>query len=176
VPPFNKNNPDVVTLPDGLQYKILHAGDGPLPNPTSTVTINYRGALLDGTVFVDSAQAGHPVQYPVGGGANKGWSEALQRMPVGSKWQLYEPSDLAYGDQGSRGVPPGSTVICDLDLLAIIPPRAAVAPSMSPARPAAGAPAAGPTLTSDIIKVQGTNIELIKSEDVQKAQQQQQKP
>jgi FKBP-type peptidyl-prolyl cis-trans isomerase len=178
----NKNNPGVITLADGLQYKVLQEGDGPLPNAASQVTVNYRGTFINGTEFDSSAKAGHPVTFAVTGQVIKGWTEALKLMKTGSKWQLYIPPALAYGEQGRGPVPPSSTLIFDVELLSIEPPKAApVAPvrpaagvPMAPARPAATAPASGPTLTSDIIKVQGTNIELIKSEDVQKAQQQQQ--
>ena len=175
----NKNNPGVITLPDGLQYKVLQEGDGPLPNATSQVMVNYRGTFINGTEFDSSAKVGHPVPVTVTGGVIKGWTEALKLMKVGSKWQLYIPPGLAYGEQGRGPIPPSSTLIFDVELLSIEPPKPApaapVAP-VAPVRPAMSAPASGPTLTSDIIKVQGTNVEYIKPEDVQKAQQQQQKP
>src|SRR5258708_29897436 len=93
----NKTKDGVVTLPSGLQYKVLQAGTGPKPAATDTVVCNYRGTLLDNTEFDSSYKRGQPATFPVGG-VIKGWTEALQLMPVGSKWQLFIPAELAYGD------------------------------------------------------------------------------
>jgi FKBP-type peptidyl-prolyl cis-trans isomerase FklB len=118
----NKTKADVVTLPSGLQYKILQEGSGPKPAATDTVVCNYRGTLLDGTEFDSSAKHGQPVTLTVGQ-VIKGWTEALQLMPVGSKWQLYLPPALAYGDRGTPNGPigPNSTLIFDVELLSIQP-------------------------------------------------------
>jgi FKBP-type peptidyl-prolyl cis-trans isomerase FklB len=113
----NKNKPGVVTLPSGLQYKVLTQGNGPKPTKNDTVVCNYRGTFLNGTEFDSSAKQGHPVSFSVGG-VIPGWTEALQLMPVGSKWQLYIPSDLAYGEN-PRGMPPNSTLIFDVELVSI---------------------------------------------------------
>ena len=96
----NKTKEGVVVLPDGLQYKILKEGTGPKPTATDSVVCNYRGTLLDGTEFDSSYKRGQPATFPVGG-VIKGWTEAVQLMPVGSKWQLFLPADLAYGNRGA---------------------------------------------------------------------------
>jgi FKBP-type peptidyl-prolyl cis-trans isomerase len=114
----NKTKEGVVTLPSGLQYKILTAGTGPKPTASDTVTCNYRGTLIDGTEFDSSYKAGKPISFSLGG-VIKGWTEALQLMPVGSKWQLFIPSDLAYGDPGRPGIPPGATLVFEVELLSI---------------------------------------------------------
>jgi FKBP-type peptidyl-prolyl cis-trans isomerase FklB len=115
----NKSKEGVVTLPSGLQYKILKTGDGPKPTTQDTVTCNYRGTLLDGKEFDSSYKRGQPASFPVGG-VIKGWTEALQLMPVGSKWQLFIPADLAYGDRrAGPDITPGSTLIFEVELLSI---------------------------------------------------------
>jgi FKBP-type peptidyl-prolyl cis-trans isomerase len=115
----NKGKQGVVTLASGLQYKILKAGDGPKPTAADTVSCNYRGTLLDGKEFDSSYKRGQPASFPVGG-VIKGWTEALQLMPVGSKWQLFIPADLAYGDrQAGPDITPGSTLIFEVELLSI---------------------------------------------------------
>ena len=94
------------------------AGTGAKPAPDATVTVNYRGTFLDGTEFDSSAKSGHPAEFH----ANQvipGWTEALTNMPVGSKWRLFIPSDLAYGERGNRGIPPNSTLIFEVELLGI---------------------------------------------------------
>jgi FKBP-type peptidyl-prolyl cis-trans isomerase len=159
----NKNNPGVITLPDGLQYKVLATGTGVTPTADATVMVNYRGTFLDGTEFDSSAKAGHPVQLQ----ANHvipGWTEALTNMMVGSKWQLFVPSELAYGERGNRGIPPNSALIFEVELV-----DTKASPPPPPAAP----------LTSDIIKVpsaeemkKGAKIETLKPEDVQKLQSQ----
>lgn len=115
----NKTKDGVVALPSGLQYKILTAGTGPTPTATDTVVCNYRGTLINGTEFDSSYKRGQPATFAVGG-VIKGWTEALQLMPVGSKWQLFVPADLAYGDQ-ARGaeIVPGSTLIFEVELMSI---------------------------------------------------------
>ncbi len=121
----NKTKEGVVTLPSGLQYKIMTAGAGPKPATDDIVVCNYRGTLVDGTEFDSSYKRGEPIKIPVGQ-VIKGWTEAIQLMPVGSKWQLYIPSDLAYGDRGAPGSPigPNSTLIFDVELLSIEPKQA----------------------------------------------------
>jgi FKBP-type peptidyl-prolyl cis-trans isomerase len=114
----NKSKEGVVTLPSGLQYKILTAGSGPKPTATDTVTCNYRGTLIDGSEFDSSYKNGKPVSFPLNG-VIKGWTEALQLMPVGSKWQLVIPPDLAYGDAGRPGIPPGATLVFEVELISI---------------------------------------------------------
>ncbi len=115
----NKTKEGVVTLPSGLQYKILTEGAGPKPTATDTVACNYRGTLISGTEFDSSYKRGQPASFPVNG-VIKGWTEALQLMPVGSKWQLFIPSDLGYGDRGSGpNIGPGATLIFEVELLSI---------------------------------------------------------
>ena len=116
----NKGKPGVVTLPSGMQYKILKEGSGPKPTANDTVSCNYRGTLINGKEFDSSYKRGQPTSFPVGG-VIKGWTEALQLMPVGSKWELFIPSDLAYGDRGTGGdIGPGSTLIFEVELLSIV--------------------------------------------------------
>jgi FKBP-type peptidyl-prolyl cis-trans isomerase FklB len=108
-----------VTLPSGLQYKVLQEGNGAKPAPTDTVVCNYRGTLLDNTEFDSSYKRGQPASFPVTG-VIKGWTEALQLMPVGSKWQLFVPAELAYGDRGAGGqIGPNATLIFEVELLSI---------------------------------------------------------
>ena len=114
----NKSKEGVKVLPDGLQYKVLTEGSGPKPTASDTVTVNYRGTLIDGKEFDSSYKRGQPASFPVGG-VIKGWTEALQLMPVGSKWQLFIPADLAYGDHGQGDIAPGDTLIFEVELLSI---------------------------------------------------------
>ena len=115
----NKGKDGVVTLPSGLQYKILTAGTGPKPTASDSVVCNYRGTLINGTEFDSSYKRGQPATFPVTG-VIKGWTEALQLMPVGSKWQLFIPSDLAYGERGAGAdIGPNSTLIFEVELLSI---------------------------------------------------------
>lgn len=115
----NKGKEGVVTLPDGLQYKILKAGSGAKPTASDTVTCNYRGTLLNGKEFDSSYKRGQPASFPLGG-VIKGWTEALQLMPVGSKWQLFIPPDLAYGDHPpSADIAPGDALIFEVELISI---------------------------------------------------------
>jgi FKBP-type peptidyl-prolyl cis-trans isomerase len=115
----NKAKEGVVTLPSGLQYKILTEGKGPKPAATDSVVCNYRGTLIDGTEFDSSYKRGQPATFPVGQ-VIPGWTEALQLMPVGSKWQLFIPPDLAYGERSpSPVIGVNSTLIFDIELLSI---------------------------------------------------------
>jgi FKBP-type peptidyl-prolyl cis-trans isomerase FklB len=115
----NKTKPGVVTTPSGLQYKILKEGTGPKPTAADKVVCNYKGTLINGTEFDSSYKRGQPATFPVGQ-VIKGWTEALQLMPVGSKWQLFIPSDLAYADRGAGSdIGPGATLIFEVELLSI---------------------------------------------------------
>ena len=169
----NKKKPGVQTksvdLPDGstaeLQYKVITDGHGDIPKSNDTVSVNYKGTLLNGKEFDSSAKhGGQPSKLNVNR-VIKGWTSALEMMKVGSKWELYIPSALAYGDMGNPSIEPGSTLIFEVELVGIEPPPPP-------------APAAQP-LTSDIIKVpsaeelkKGAKIEVIKAEDAAKAAQQ----
>lgn len=170
----NKLTPGIkimtVSQPNGqqseLQYQVLTEGTGPTPKPGETVSVKYTGSLINGTEFDSSHDK--PATFPVNG-VIRGWSEALQKMPVGSKWKLFIPYELAYGERGMPPkIPPFSVLIFDVELLGI------------EATPPPPANATATPLTSDIIKVpsaeelkKGAKIEVIKPEDVQKAQQQQ---
>jgi FKBP-type peptidyl-prolyl cis-trans isomerase FklB len=143
----NKAKEGVTTLPDGLQYKILQEGTGPKPSATDAVTVNYRGALVNGTEFDSSYKRGQPATFNVTG-IIKGWTEALELMPVGSKWQLVIPSDLAYGPSGrSPVIGPNATLVFEVELVSIQPKPAAPAPAAAPApnpAPAAASPNGAP--------------------------------
>jgi FKBP-type peptidyl-prolyl cis-trans isomerase FklB len=116
----NKNRPEVVTLPSGLQYEILTKGTGPVPKANDTVKANYIGSLIDGKEFDNSYKRGQPLEIPVSG-VIQGWVEALQLMPVGSKWKLFIPSDLGYGDRGAGGaIPGGAALVFTIELLEIV--------------------------------------------------------
>ena len=116
----NKTKPGVVTTASGLQYLVLKEGTGPKPVVTDKVRCDYEGRLIDGTVFDSSAKSGKPIEFPVNG-VIKGWTEALQLMNTGSKWRLFVPSDLAYGDQQpSPEIKPGSTLIFDVELVEVV--------------------------------------------------------
>lgn len=115
----NKKKKGIVTLPSGLQYKIITAGKGKKPQKSDTVTTNYKGTLINGTEFDSSYDRGEPTTFPVSG-VIPGWTEALQLMPIGSKWQLFVPPALAYGERGAGGViGPNATLIFDVELLGI---------------------------------------------------------
>jgi FKBP-type peptidyl-prolyl cis-trans isomerase FklB len=116
----NKSKEGIVTLPDGLQYKILTEGKGPKPAASDSVVCNYKGTLINGTEFDSSYKRGQPATFGVGQ-VIKGWTEALQLMPVGSKWQLYIPSSLAYGERGAGAdIGPDATLIFEVELLSIV--------------------------------------------------------
>jgi FKBP-type peptidyl-prolyl cis-trans isomerase FklB len=168
----NAKKEGIVKLPSGLQYKVITEGSGPSPKATDRVSVKYRGTLIDGTEF-DSTEknGGAPATFRVDG-VIKGWTEALQKMKKGAKWQLFIPGDLAYGERGSPPkIEPNATLVFDVELLDILPPQETAAPQ---------------PVTSDIIKVpsadelkKGAKIEVLKEEDVkreiekQKALQQQ---
>ncbi len=150
----NKQEKGVVTLPDGLQYKVITEGSGPSPAADDTVMVSYEGKLIDGTIFDRSDRAPFRVNRVI-----RGWTEALTNMNVGSQWQLFVPSEMAYGSYGNMPkIEPGSTLIFTIKLLSIEHPQ---------------------PVTSDIIKVpsandmkNGAKVEILKPEDVQKAQAQ----
>ena len=166
----NKNKPDIKTLDVKLangttaemQYKVITEGTGAVPKTNDTVTVNYRGTLINGKEFDNSNKRGQPTKLQVNR-VVRGWTEALQRMKVGSKWELYLPSSLAYGDNGyGPNIEPGSTLIFEMELTGLRRPRPPAAPAAAP-------------LTSDIIKVpsaeelkKGAKIEVIKAEDLEK--------
>ncbi len=115
----NKTKEGVVTLASGLQYKILKQGTGPKPSATDSVVCNYKGTLIDNTEFDSSYKRGQPATFPVGQ-VIKGWTEVLQLMPVGSKWQVFVPSELGYGVRGAGGgIGPNATLIFEIELLSI---------------------------------------------------------
>ena len=158
----NAKKDGVKTTASGLQYKIITAGTGEIPKENHQVTVNYRGTLIDGTEFDSSAKHGQAYTTPVVGGIIRGWTEALLMMPVGSKWQVFVPADLAYQDQ-QKGplILPGSTLVFEMELLSTKGPE---------------------PIVSDIIKVpsaeemkNGAKIETIKAEDVEKLKAQQKK-
>ncbi len=116
----NAKNDAVVTLESGLQYEIVTEGNGAIPKETDSVKCHYHGTLIDGTVFDSSVNRGEPTVFPVNG-VIKGWVEALQLMPLGSKWKLFVPSDLAYGAQGAGNlIGPHTTLVFEVELLEIV--------------------------------------------------------
>ncbi len=158
----NKNNPGVITLPSGLQYLVITNGSGPVPGSNDLVKVIYRGSMLDGTVFDDSA--GHSRQMSMIG-IIPGWAEALSRMNVGSRWKVFIPSQLGYGDMGRPPrIMPSSALVFDIELVDTEHPK----PPQPPKPPE--------PLTSDIVKVpsleemkKGAKVEIIKPEDAAKA-------
>jgi len=115
----NAKKPGVVTLPSGLQYQIITEGTGPKPGLEDKVTTNYHGTLINGKVFDSSVERGQPVSFAVNG-VIPGWTEALQLMPVGSKWKLFIPSNLAYGERGAGGdIGPNETLVFEVELISI---------------------------------------------------------
>ncbi len=116
----NKKKEGVKILPSGLQYKVMKAGTGKKPKADDTVTVNYRGSLIDGTEFDSSYKRGQPATFPVSGGIIPGWTEALQLMQEGATWQLFIPSNLAYGERGTSGIiGPNATLIFEIELVSI---------------------------------------------------------
>jgi FKBP-type peptidyl-prolyl cis-trans isomerase FklB len=120
----NKEKKGITTTESGLQYKIETAGTGPVPTATDHVKVHYKGTLLDGSTFDSSIERGEPFEFEAGSGVIAGWSEAIQLMPVGSKWTLYIPAELAYGERGTYGGPigPNETLIFEVELLEIVAP------------------------------------------------------
>ncbi|MEY2407765.1 MAG: FKBP-type peptidyl-prolyl cis-trans isomerase FklB [Verrucomicrobiota bacterium] len=121
----NKTKEGVQTTASGLQYKIETKGTGRIPGPNDTVVCHYRGTLIDGTEFDSSYKRGQPAEFGVQG-VIKGWTEALQLMPVGSKWKLFIPADLAYGERGRPNIPASSTLLFDLEIVDIKAPGEAI--------------------------------------------------
>ncbi len=116
----NSKRAEVITLASGLQYEVIQKGEGATPASTDKVKCHYHGTLVDGTVFDSSVQRAEPAEFPVNG-VIRGWVEALQLMQVGSKWRLYVPSNLAYGERGAGGViGPHATLVFEVELLAIV--------------------------------------------------------
>lgn len=116
----NAKRPEVQSRPSGLQYEVLKSGDGKVPTSKNTVMAHYEGRLLDGSIFDSSIMRGQPAQFPVGN-LIQGWQEALQLMPVGSKWRLYIPHNLGYGERGAgNDIPPFATLVFDLELISIV--------------------------------------------------------
>jgi FKBP-type peptidyl-prolyl cis-trans isomerase len=115
----NKKRPGVITLPSGLQYEIITKGTGAVPKATDTIKANYMGSLIDGQEFDNSYKRGEALTIPVGR-VIRGWTEALELMPVGSKWKLYIPSDLGYGDRGQGAIPGGAALVFTIELLDIV--------------------------------------------------------
>lgn len=154
----NKTKPGVTTLPDGLEYKVITTGNGTTPGSNDSVTVNYRGTLIDGTEFDSSFKRNQPATFSLNG-VIKGWTEALQKMKAGSKWQLFVPPALAYGERGfGPQIGPNATLIFEIELLSVVP-----------------APPVPQPVVSDIIKVpseeglkKGEKIEIIKPDQIPK--------
>ncbi len=166
----NKTKPGVVALPSGMQYKILTEGSGPQPKTNDVVTVHYRGTLIDGKEFDSSYQRNQPATFNLGG-VIKGWTEGVSMMKKGAKWQLFIPSSLAYGDNAGPGggTPPGATLTFEIELINFETP------------PAPKPPPLPQPVTSDIIKVpskeemeKGAKIEVIKPEELERLQKEQQ--
>jgi len=158
-----KTEAGVIPLPSGLMYRVIKEGSGESPKPNDTVSVNYKGTLIDGTEFDSSEKTGKPATFRVTG-VIKGWTEALELMKPGAKWILYIPANLAYGERGQGKIPSGSTLVFEVELV-----------SVQPAPTASAAPVSSAPLTSDIIKVpsaeelkKGAKIETIKPEDIEK--------
>jgi FKBP-type peptidyl-prolyl cis-trans isomerase len=127
-----KENKSVVELPSGLRYDIVQEGAGPSPKADETVKVHYTGKLIDGTVFDSSVQRGEPAEFPLDQ-VIPGWTEGIQKMKKGGKIKLYVPPSLGYGDDGRPGIPPGSTLVFDVELLDI---KSGATPTSMPKQPA----------------------------------------
>jgi FKBP-type peptidyl-prolyl cis-trans isomerase FklB len=137
---MNKKNSDVHVLPSGLQYKVIKEGTGPIPDSSSLVSVNYTGTLVNGEQFETTIGIGkQPLQTPVVGQTIKGWTEALLKMKVGSKWKIFIPAELAYGEQTSGKIKAGMALIFEMELLSIDPKPAA--------QPNMGQPMGGPNMS-----------------------------
>ena len=119
----NAKKSGVDTLANGIQYKIIKKGEGAKPAATDIVKVHYRGTLIDGTEFDSSIKRGEPIEFPLNR-VIPGWTTALQQMPVGSKWEIFIPSDQAYGQRGSGAIGPNETLIFEVELLDIVNPEA----------------------------------------------------
>ncbi len=140
----NKTKPGVKTTASGLEYKVEKEGTGPQPKPTDMVTVNYRGTLIDGTEFDSSYKRGQPATFPVNG-VIKGWTEALQLMKKGAKYQLFIPSSLAYGERAmGPDIGPNSTLIFEVELMDVKPPPTPAPPGSAKAPPPGSAKAPPP--------------------------------
>jgi FKBP-type peptidyl-prolyl cis-trans isomerase FklB len=126
----NKNKPGVKTTASGLEYKVLKEGTGQKPKATNMVTVNYKGTLIDGTEFDSSYKRGQPASFPLNG-VIKGWTEGVQLMKVGAKYEFFIPPNLAYGEAGRPGIPPNSTLIFEVELLGIKGPPGSPSPAPS---------------------------------------------
>jgi FKBP-type peptidyl-prolyl cis-trans isomerase len=163
----NKNQPGVVALPSGLQYKVIQEGQGDHPKATDLVSVQYRGTLIDGTEFDSSYQRGQPASFNLSN-VIPAWTEGVQLMKPGAKYQLFAPSTLAYGERGSGPrIGPNATLIFEIELISFTSPPPAPTPD---------------PVTSDIIKVpskeemdKGAKIEVIKKEDLDRLLKEQQK-
>jgi FKBP-type peptidyl-prolyl cis-trans isomerase FklB len=133
----NKTKPGVKTTASGLQYKVEKEGNGAQPKASDTVTVNYRGTLINGTEFDSSYKRGQPATFPVSG-VIKGWTEALQLMKAGAKYQLFIPANLAYGERGAgHDIGPNSTLIFDVELMEVKPAAGGASPAAAPSKPSA---------------------------------------
>jgi FKBP-type peptidyl-prolyl cis-trans isomerase FklB len=144
----NKKKPDVKTTASGLEYKVIKEGTGAKPKATDTVSVNYRGTLIDGTEFDSSYKRGQPATFPLNG-VIKGWTEGVQLMKTGSKYQFFVPANLAYGERAvSPDIGANATLIFEVELLEIKPPATPAPPSSAPPQgPQTGAPPAPPKPT-----------------------------
>jgi FKBP-type peptidyl-prolyl cis-trans isomerase len=126
----NKNNAGVKVTPSGLQYEIIKTGTGPIPGDQDMVKVHYHGTLVNGKVFDSSVDRGEPAEFPVGG-VIPGWTEALKMMTVGSKWKIYLPASLGYGERAPQEIGPNKVLIFEVELLEILPPQK---PAAAPAK------------------------------------------
>jgi FKBP-type peptidyl-prolyl cis-trans isomerase FklB len=155
----NATDPNVKAMTNGMQYKVIKDGTGDKPGPKDTVTVAYKGSLIDGTVFDQNEK----FSTRVTGQTIKGWSEALQQMKVGSKWQVFIPPDLGYGQRGSPPkIPPGSVLIFDMELLSDTP----APPAMAPMAPVASAKPAAPTASTSTPVVSGQIIKVPSADEL----------